>query len=102
MGKPKFAVAAVFLCISGAYGQSDTVHAQRLTYTSIDVPGVLITVVEDINNNGEMVGYSSKTGIGDGIGFTLSGASSTSSSILARTRRMPTASMMPDWLWERW
>ena len=40
-----------------SYAQSNTAQVIKLTFTTIDAPGALNTVVEGINNVGQMVGY---------------------------------------------
>ena len=61
--------------IAGEWSDATTYHGFLLSggiYTSLDYPGAVYTVVENINNNGDMVGqYNDTSGIQHG--FSLSG-----------------------------
>jgi uncharacterized membrane protein len=50
----------------------------QITYTTIDVPGAVVTGVEGINTNGDMVGYYATSSNGPSHGFVLRSGTMTS------------------------
>lgn len=58
------------------FGQ--TIKAASVIYTTIDVPGAVVTGVEGINSNGDVVGYYSMSSNGPSHGFILRNGTLTS------------------------
>jgi uncharacterized membrane protein len=72
------ALPSLLLLASLAFAQADLEVADaNLTYTTIDVPGAVVTGVEGINTNGDMVGYYAQGLTGSASGFLYSGGNFT-------------------------
>ena len=78
LGRRLLCILSVFLCTPLVCAQSKP-ETLNLTFTTIDVPGAMNTVVTDINSAGVMVGYSYNAPFAvDSTGFLLSGGNFTS------------------------
>jgi probable HAF family extracellular repeat protein len=65
-------VLVLIFCTSFLHAQSKP-ETLNLTFTTIDVPGAMLTVVSGINKAGDMVGWYVPVGGQTGSGFLLSG-----------------------------
>jgi uncharacterized membrane protein len=74
----KFISSTARLCAVAALAASATAaHATSYSYATFSRPDTLITNLWDVNNSGQMVGYSVATSTSDAQGFMYSGGSFT-------------------------
>jgi probable HAF family extracellular repeat protein len=67
-------LSLLLLCASLAFAQADSEIANaNVTFTTVDVPGAVVTSVDGINTAGDMVGYYAEAGNGPASGFLYSG-----------------------------
>src|SRR5205085_4743665 len=64
-----FCVAFLLFLCSSSSGQA--VPTAKVTFTTIDVPGAAVTVIQGINTVGDMVGYYAQTSTSNTHAFLL-------------------------------
>ncbi len=76
----RFAVILAWISISSLSSaqSAGTSPSLKLTFTTYDAPGALVTAIGDINSSGEMVGYYAFQSVGAATGFTLKSGQLTS------------------------
>lgn len=69
----RFVEAVLFLCLAVPLAVAQTTSTAQVTFTTIDVPGAVVTSVQGINTAGDLVGYYATASNGSTHAFLYRG-----------------------------